>query len=54
MTKRSKEEQMRANLEEVGIKEEEYWRFLVRHVQRERSGVQPRASDSIEEVRKYA
>lgn len=27
MTKRSKEEQMRANLEEIGIDEEDYWRY---------------------------
>lgn len=27
MAKRNKEEQMRANLEEVGIDEEAYWRF---------------------------
>ena len=27
MGKKSKEEQMRANLEEIDIKEEEYWRF---------------------------
>ena len=27
MAKRNKEEQMRANLEEIGINEEDYWRY---------------------------
>lgn len=27
MTRRNKEEQMRANLEEIGIDEEDYWRY---------------------------
>lgn len=27
MARKSKEEQMRANLEEIGINEEEYWRY---------------------------
>ena len=27
MARRNKEEQMRANLEEVGINEEDYWRY---------------------------